>query len=182
MKNTIKVLGNLNQVRSAKVPLLIFTFMVIGFLMTACPTNDGGTGNTGDTASFSNYVSTSESDEYAYELVFESATSARTSILAASARASVTTPADGENYSLIVYGVNDKKVKGISEGKIHNKSGGFTLKPDATDEEDITVTGGEMTEITGKTKKGGVHNLPGRVKPFKQTEGVSGDFRYATSP
>jgi hypothetical protein len=83
-----------------------------------------------------------------------------------------------------VYDVKDGKVRGVSEGKIKGNNGGLTLKPNDTNDPDITVTisGGEMTHINGKTNKGGNHTLPGSVKPFKQTEGVSGDFRYANNP
>jgi hypothetical protein len=69
------------------------------------------------------YVSTNQTDEYFYELSFESNSSA--------GRAAVNTPKEGGKYSLIVYDVNDGKVKGVSEGKIKNKNGGLTLKPRA---------------------------------------------------
>jgi len=125
---------------------------------------------------FSAYVSTSLSDEYAYELAFETEDS--------SGRAAVLTPKDGGNYSLIAYGVSDGKVKGVSEGKIKKGSGKLTLKPNDGNDPDITVTvsGDEMTEITGETRKGGNHTMPGNVKPYKQTEGTYGDFKYATNP
>jgi len=171
MKNVLKAFG------------IIALVAIIGLSMTACPSpadaggNGGGTGgNGGGTGSFYAYVSTSMSDEYAYELACESASS--------SARAAVLTPKEDGFYSLIVYDVQDGKVKGVSEGKINNRSGGLTLKPDDPDDPDITVTisGGKMTEINGRTNKGGNHELPGKVKPFQPTVGVSGDFIYSTNP
>jgi hypothetical protein len=140
----------------------------------------GGGGNTpgggdGIPSSMSAYVSTSLSDEYAYELSFESNSS--------TGRAAVLSPKDGGKYSLIVYGVNDKKAKGISEGKIKVSGSGLTLKSDDANDSDITVmiSGSEMTQISGKTR-GGKHTLPGDVKPFKQETGQSGDFKYTTKP
>jgi len=166
----------------------------VGFFMAALPGCNNGTtngstsgGNTpggsipGDntdffSGTFSAYVSTSLSEEYAYELAFETEDS--------SGRAAVLTPKDGGNYSLIAYGVSDGKVKGVSEGKINKGSGKLTLKPNDSNDPDITVeiSGDEMTEISGETKKVGKHTMPGKVKPFKQTEGTSGDFKYATNP
>jgi len=83
-----------------------------------------------------------------------------------------------------VYDVNDGKVQGVSEGKIKKESGGLTLIPNDTNDPEITVVvnGREMTEIRGRTNKGGNHEMPGRVKPFQPIEGVSGDFKYATNP
>jgi len=178
--------------------------LAIGLVLAACPSpTDGNAGSTnGDTGigggnegggagcggpdivlgNVSALVSTNITDEFAYELAFESASSPSQSV----GRAAVTVlePKEGGKYSLIVYGVNDKKVKGVSEGTIQKGSGTLTLKPNDSNDPDITVTinGGEMTRITGETKKGGNHTLPGNVKPFRQTEGESGGFRYATMP
>jgi hypothetical protein len=175
------------KTRNHFTAMAITAILTLTFVCTACPSPDGGLGGNGGgpggpgvgnedgIGSLYAYVSTSMSDEYAYELACESASSARTAVL---------TPKEDGIYSLIVYDVNDGKVKGVSEGKIKHRSGGLTLKPDDTDEEDITVTinDGKMTEIHGRTNKGGNHELPGKVKPFQPTEGVSGGFRYATNP
>jgi cytoskeletal protein CcmA (bactofilin family) len=79
-------------------------------------------------------------------------------------RAAAPTEQDGGNYSLIVYGVNDRKGKRASEGNIRISGNILTLKP--TD-----GSGGEMSQIYGKN-----------VNPFKQETGQSGDFKYTTSP
>jgi hypothetical protein len=48
MKNFVKLFGNLNQARSAKVPLLIIAFVaIIGFTMAACSKSGGGSGGGG---------------------------------------------------------------------------------------------------------------------------------------
>jgi hypothetical protein len=172
------------KTRNHFTAMAIIAILTLTFVCTACPSpdsgpggNDGGpgVGNEDGIGSLYAYVSTSLSDEYAYELACESASLARAAVL---------TPKEGGIYSLIVYDVNDGKVKGVSEGKINHRSGGLTLKPDDPDDPDITVdiSGREMTKINGRTNKGGNHELPGKVKPFQPTEGVSGDFRYATNP
>ena len=138
--------------------------------------NNGSNGDNSVPTNLSAYVSTHLTVDYVYELSFEYTSS--------SARAAVPTPKEDGFYSLLVYDKNDGKVKGVSEGKIKRKNGGLTLKPNDTDDPDIdvNVSGGEMTEIKGETRKGGKHDLPGKVKPFKQTEGVSGNFGYVTNP
>jgi len=164
--------------RKTKKLLGIASFALAIVMVLSCPNpaGDGTNDTNGIYGALSAYVSTNMSDEDAYELAFESTSS--------SAKAAVPAPKEDGNYSLIVYDVKDGKVKGVSEGKIKSRSGGLTLKPNDANDLDIIVTlsGGEMTNITGSTNKGGNHTMPGKVKPFRQTEGVSGDFKYVNNP
>ena len=59
MKNAIKLLGNLNRARKAKVPLLIIALVtVIGFSMSACGgDDDGGKTNGGGTDTWASITS-----------------------------------------------------------------------------------------------------------------------------
>jgi len=77
---------------------IIVGFVLI-FSITSC--SNGTTDNAdllGSTSGLPAFVSTNQSDEYFYELSYESTSSARAAVLI---------PKEDGKYSLIVYGVND---------------------------------------------------------------------------
>jgi hypothetical protein len=147
MKNTFKVLDNLNRARSAKVPLLISAIVaIIGFSIVAC----GG----GDTYEPLVYRSAKDGTNYVLTITKNTTKAALTF-----------TPGNGDFYKLVITSAGVTKT---STGTITVSGNALTLKHTASSAEfTVTISTGNMASITGTipVDGGGQITAPGAITP-----------------